>query len=259
MCCSHLGDHFLFHNVAPPPSPFLLLRLVCLLKCLINVRNDVFGRLQTDGEADHVGRSASRRLLFWAHLRVGRGRGVNRERASITDVGHVADELEGVDEGGTSLARVGGLDAEDDHTATLALDVLDVLGVLGIVLEAGVPDPGDLGVCLEMLSDLEGVLAVAIHAKRQGLDALEEHPRVVGGLGGSDVAKRDGEHAELVREGRERLGEVVAPSETAVGGVRSVEERVPAGGPVETTLKCGNEWSEGQQESVQVLETKGRR
>ena len=125
-------------------------------------------------------------------------------------------------------------------------------------LEAGKPDPGDLGVCLEVLSNLEGVLAVAIHAKRQGLDALEEHPRVIGGLGGSDVAKRDGEPAELIREGRERLGEVVAPSETAVGGVRSVEERVPASGPVETTFKCGNGLSEGQQESVQVLETKGK-
>mmetsp|Transcript_10221 Transcript_10221/g.46890 ORF Transcript_10221/g.46890 Transcript_10221/m.46890 type:complete len:402 (+) Transcript_10221:3891-5096(+) len=167
---------------------------------------------------------------------MGRGRGVNRERARVADVGHVADELERVDEGGTRLARVCGLDAEDDHAATLALDVLDVLGVLGIVLEAGVSDPGNLGVGLEVLGDLEGVLAVAVHAKRQGLDTLEKHPRVVGGLGSSDVAKPDGEHAELVREGREGLGEVVAPSETAVGGVRFVEEGMPAGGPVEPAL-----------------------
>ena len=58
-----------------------------------------------DREAHHVGGSAGRQLLLGAHLRMGRGRGVNRERARVADVGHVADELERVDESGTRLAR----------------------------------------------------------------------------------------------------------------------------------------------------------
>ena len=87
-----------------------------------------------------------------------------------------------------------------------------------------------------MLRHLHGVLAVAVHAQRQRLDALEEDPRVIGRDGRAEVAQGHGEHAELVREGRETLGEIVAPAKTAVGGVRGVKDGVSAGSPVEAAL-----------------------
>ena len=97
-------------------------------------------------------------------FRMGRGRGVNRERARVADVRDVGDELQVVDEIPASRGRVRGLETEDDHRTALALEVLEVLRVLRVVLEAGVLDPSDLGVLLEVLRDLHRVLAVTLHS-----------------------------------------------------------------------------------------------
>ena len=94
------------------------------------------------------------------------------EGTRVAHVGDVGDDFQVVDE---RLARGGGirgLDAEDHDTATLALQVLDVLSILGVALEAGIAHPSNLRVRLEMLGDLQGILAVTVHAERQGLDAL---------------------------------------------------------------------------------------
>ena len=161
---------------------------------------------------------------------------MNGKGTGIADVGDMADELQAVDELLTCLGGVRSLETEHNHGTALAFEVLEVLLVLRVILETGVLDPSDLGVLLEVLSHLQGVLAVTFHAQGKGLDALEEHPGVIRGDGGAEVAQGHGEHAELVRQGSESLREVVAPAKTAVGGVGGVVERVLAARPIEATL-----------------------
>lgn len=206
------------------------------VESLVEIREDVFAGFEANAEADHLRGDATRLLLLGVHLGVGGGGRVDGKRASIADVGDVADELQAVDELLTRLGRVGGLEAEHDHRATLALEVLLSLGVLGVILETGVLDPGNLWVFLEVLSHLHRVLAVSLHAEGQGLDALEEDPGVIGGDGRAEVAQGHGEHAQLVRQGCEGVREVVAPAKAAVGVIRLVKKRMFSTLPVEASL-----------------------
>ena len=143
----------------------------------------------------------------------------------------------------------------NDHTATLALDVLDVLDVLRIVLEAGNLTQATLGCALRCSATLRSSRS-GVRAKRQGLDALEEHPRVIGDWAAPMLRSATVSMRSLYARGRAPRGGR-GPIGDRLGGVRGSR----AGAcqwPVETTFKCGNGLSEGQQESVQVLETKGK-
>ena len=184
-----------------------------------------------DGKADEFGGDTAGQQLLLVKLGVGGGGGVDGERLRIADVGEVFEELEGIDEfrAGGGTAR----DAEDDHRAALAVEVFLVERGLGISGQAGVADPFDGGVGLEVFGDCQGIFAMAVHAQRQGFDALQGDPGVVGSEAGAEVAERTGAHAQDVGERGEGRGQVVAPAETVVGTVRRVEERVFAGGPVE--------------------------
>ena len=94
------------------------------LERLVNVLEDVLDGLEADREAHHV-RGAPRRVeLCRGELGVRGRRRVDGEGARVADVGHVRDELQAVDESGTRLLAVVGLDAEDDNPAALALDVV---------------------------------------------------------------------------------------------------------------------------------------
>lgn len=123
----------------------------------------------------------------------GRG-GVDGKSLAVADVGDVGDEGEVVDEG---LSGVGSaLHLKDDHGTTLALDVLLLLLVLRVGLKAREADVGDGIVGLKVLGDGEGILAMPLHAEGEGLNAEEEHPGVVGGDAGSEVAEGYRTHTE---------------------------------------------------------------
>ena len=124
-------------------------------------------------------------------------------------------------------------DAEDDHGAAFATEVLLVEGVHGVGLEAGEADPLDGVVRLKVCGDGVGVLAMALHAQRQGLDALKELPGVIGCDAGAKVAKGAGAHAQDVSEGREGLREIMAPAEAVIAFVGFVVEGEVAVFPVE--------------------------
>mmetsp|Transcript_17835 Transcript_17835/g.46702 ORF Transcript_17835/g.46702 Transcript_17835/m.46702 type:complete len:455 (-) Transcript_17835:67-1431(-) len=172
-------------------------------------------------------------LLLRRHLRVG-GRGrVDGEALGVADVGDVREEHEVVDERLAGLLAA--LDTKDDQRAALALDVLLLEGVHGVVGEAREADPLDHRVRLEVEGNLLRILAVTLHAPREGLNALEEHPRVVRRNATAKVAQRHGAHTEDVRERREHVREVLAPAQSTVARVRLVEERVLARPPVEST------------------------
>mmetsp|Transcript_7243 Transcript_7243/g.18419 ORF Transcript_7243/g.18419 Transcript_7243/m.18419 type:complete len:464 (-) Transcript_7243:43-1434(-) len=203
---------------------------------LVEVLEDVSDGLEADAEAHHLRRDAARLLLLGVHLRVRGGGRVDGERARVAHVGHVAHQLQRVDERPARGGAVRRLDAEDHHGPALALEVLEVLLVLGVVLQAGVLDPRHLGVRLEVRGHLEGVLAVALHAQGQRLDALEELPGVVGRDAPAEVAQRHRQHAQFVRQRRQGFGQVVAPAQAPVRRVRLVEQRVLAGAPLEAAL-----------------------
>lgn len=204
-----------------------------MLQSLIEIGYNVVDVFDADGEADEFGADAACQLLFSVELGVGGGGRVDGEGFGVAEVGNVGEHLEGVDEFGTSFGSA--FDAEDDDAAAFAAEVFLVLGVFGIVFEAGEADPFDTGVIFEMLGDGEGVFAMALHAEREGFDALEELPGVIGRDAGSEVAEGAGAHAEDVGEGGEHVGEVVSPAEAVVRVVGIVKEGVFSAGPVEAT------------------------
>ena len=100
-----------------------------------------------------------------------------------------------------------------------------------VALEAGVADPADLRVALEVLGDGERVVGVALGAQRERLDADTDELRRVRRECGAEVAELVGQNAR--REGRGRGG--VGKHEAVVGGVGLGEGRELARGllPVE--------------------------
>jgi len=124
---------------------------------------------------------------------------VDGQSLAISDISDVGDELEVVDEG---LSGVGSaLHLEDDHGSSLALDVLLLLLELRVGLESREADVLDGIVGEEVLGDGKSVFAVTLHTEGEGLNSEEEHPGVVGGDAGSEVAEGDGPHPEDEGEG----------------------------------------------------------
>jgi hypothetical protein len=80
-------------------------------------------------------------------------------------------------------------------------------------------------VILQVLGDGDGVLAVAVHAHRQGLDALQDQEAVEGRDGAAHVAQRHDAGAADVGRGAQRLG----VDHAVVGDVRLVEHREALG------------------------------
>ena len=129
--------------------------------------------------------------------------------------------------------RGAALDAEDDHRAAFAAQIFAIERVLRIAGQAGIAHPLDRRVALQVFGGGQGVFAMAFHAQRQGFDALQGDPGIVGREAGAEVAQRAGAHAQDVGERRERGGQIVAPAQAVIGRVRLVKQRVLAGGPVE--------------------------
>ena len=148
------------------------------LEGVVKGADDVIDVLESDGEADEFGLESGLALILVGELGVGGGGGVDDEALGVADVGEEAEELDVVDESDTLGAAA--LDAEDDHAAGAVGEVLLGEGVGGVGGESGIADPGDLRMVAEILGDLEGVGAVALHAEGKGLDALEEDPGGVG-------------------------------------------------------------------------------
>lgn len=137
---------------------------------------------------------------------------VDRERPCVPDIGHMTEQLQGIDELLSCGRRIFRLDPKDYHGPALALEVFLGLFVLGIGREAGVADPCDLIMRLEMFGYLLSVLAVPLHAETEGFDSLNDRPAVVWTDACAEVAEGDCEGAEFVCQGCQCLGQVVAPS-----------------------------------------------
>src|ERR1051326_1536831 len=88
---------------------------------LVEVVDDVFGVLDADAEADHLGPHARLRLLVGGHLPVGGRRGMARERLRVAHVDEPRDQPERVVE---LLARLeAALHAEGQERARAAAEI----------------------------------------------------------------------------------------------------------------------------------------
>mmetsp|Transcript_31574 Transcript_31574/g.71332 ORF Transcript_31574/g.71332 Transcript_31574/m.71332 type:complete len:384 (+) Transcript_31574:347-1498(+) len=193
---------------------------------------DQVGRVfQPHRQPHHLWRHARCRLLLGIHLRVRRRRWVDGKRLGVAHIRHVREDGEGLDDLLTRLLAT--LDAEDDHRAALALQILLLQLILLVALEPRVPDPLHLWVALEKLGNCEGVRAVLLHPERQRLDALQEDPRIVWSDGRTKIAQRHGAHAQNERQRRKHLGQVEAPPQPAVRRVGLRVKRVLARAPLE--------------------------
>ena len=103
---------------------------------------------------------------------MGSGPGVDGQRLGVADVGQVGNQLEAVDD--TATRRPAALDADAEHAAIAALQVLLGKLVRGVVLEARVRDPGGVRALLQVLGQGEGVLGVPLGAEAEGLEAEEQ-------------------------------------------------------------------------------------
>lgn len=63
--------------------------------------------------------------------------------------------------------------------------------MVGVGSKAGVRDPSDGGVLLEVLGEGEGVLAVTLDPERKGLDTLKEEERRIGGEAASEILRHE--------------------------------------------------------------------
>ena len=111
---------------------------------------------------------------------------------------------------------------EDAAVAALEVARRGLVGRVG--LEARVADPLDLGAVLEPAGDREGVLAVALDAQRQRLEALEEQERVERAERGADVA----EPLDAQLEDEREVAEGLAVDDAVVRRIRVGELREAA-------------------------------
>lgn len=128
--------------------------------------------LDSNRDADQVGRDSASELLFGRQLLMRRRSGVDDERLGISDVGQVGREHEAVDDEAAALAVLGvALDAKrEDGAVAVLLERLERLLVVRVRRKAGIRDPLDGRVRFKPLGEREGVLRVSLDAKAEGFD-----------------------------------------------------------------------------------------
>lgn len=210
------------------------------LEGLLKVGNDVVNVLGAHADADEVLGDTRVLLLLVGQLLVRRGPGVDRERLRVADVGEVADQLEAVDDLGA--AGRAALDADGEHTAVAAGEVLGRGRVRRVRVEAGVRDPADVLVLLEPLGEREGVRRVALGTERERLQAEDQLLGAEGVEGRAEVTEELDTDADRERDGAERLPELEAV--VALGRLDELREARGVLAPVELA-RVDNDTADG--------------
>src|SRR5262249_28501937 len=139
---------------------------------LVEVVDDVVDVLDADAQPDHLGLDAGLELLVRRPLPMGGGSRVAGERFRVAHVDQALDQLERVVE---AFARVeAAAHPEGEQRTRAPVQILARQRVIRTVAEAGIIYPGDARVVAQKRGYLGGVLDVAFHPQRDGLDALEQ-------------------------------------------------------------------------------------
>ena len=225
--------------------------MVCLLRgcgpCLIGVGGSGSGEglfevgpevgevFAAKAQADVVGLHAGGNLLFRGQLAVRGACGVDGQALGVADVGQVAEEFEAVD--GPLGSVEAGFYAKAEQAAVATGQIFVGRSVILGARQAGVVDPGNLGVVFEEMGGGQGVGADALHAQVQGLDAEEGLPGVEGGDAAADVAQELEAHFHGVGDVGAACGgegfEGVPMHQPVVGGIGGGETGEASGAPVE--------------------------
>src|SRR3954468_20010786 len=81
------------------------------------IGNDVVRMLDADGQPYVARRDAGGELVLGRQLRMGRGGGMDRQRARVADVGDVVEQLQDIDEGTAGRRPAGKLKADQGAEA----------------------------------------------------------------------------------------------------------------------------------------------
>ncbi|MGY4328888.1 hypothetical protein ACVWWG_003305 [Bradyrhizobium sp. LB7.2] len=152
------------------------------------------------------------------------------QRLGIADIDQARDQLQRIVEGLSCFHAA--LDAKGEQRGRVAVEIFLHQRIIGTVRETGVVDPGDARVLTQEFGDLAGILAVALHAQRHGLDALDQQEGVERRQHRTHGALIDAPRALDIGSAAEALG----IDEAVVRGVRLVVTgeavRVPGPGEV---------------------------
>ena len=109
-----------------------------------------------------------------------------RQGAGIANVHQAQDQLQGVDESRPGFLAA--LDPEAENAGRAAVHIFLCQRIVRAFRQAGVVHPVDLGVVTQELGHLLGVFTVAVHAQRQGFNALQDQEGIHGAQGRTGVA-----------------------------------------------------------------------
>lgn len=185
--------------------------------------------LGADGDADEVLGDAGADALLLGELLVGGGPGVDGEGLGVADVGEVRDELEPVHD--LAARRAAALDAEAQHAAEAALQVLPRQLVAAVAREPRVGHPADVGRGHEVVGQGQGVLGVPLGAQAERLEAEEELLRGEGAQAGAEVAQDLDARADDEGDGAEGVPE--AEAVVTLGGLDHLREARRVRAPIE--------------------------
>ncbi len=126
------------------------------------------------------------------------------QRARVADVDQAGEQLQRVEEAGAGLAPAG--QAEGQQSRGAARQVLACQRMLRMVLQAGIGHPRHPRMGLQVARHRQGVGADALHAQRQGLDALQDQERIERRERRAGIAQRHHPRAADVGRRAQRLG-----------------------------------------------------
>ncbi len=189
---------------------------------LLQVGDDVRHILQPDREPHHVRPGAGERLLLVGELAV-RGRcRVDDQRAGVADIGEVGEQLDVRHHRDAGLVAAGETEGEDAAGALRRIALGEV--VVAVAGKARIAHPVHLRMRRQILGNRQRIVAMALDAQRQRLDAGENQEGVEGRERRPEIAQA--EHAGGDGEGE--IAEGLAQHDALIFGARLRQERIAA-------------------------------
>ena len=223
--------------------------ILYLLQRLLEIRDDILGILDTDGQTHHVRRDAGFDQLLIGELTMGRGRGMEHAGAGVGDMDDDLRELERFHKAYSALFAA--LEANRDNAAGAVGHILLRNVVILIGFQPRIIDGLDLVMVLKELGGGLRVGAMARHSQRQCVQTEVKQERVLRRLLRAEVTHEVGTALGDVR----RLAELVGIDNAVIGLVGRGEHREIAACPVKV---AGIDNDAAQRDSVTVHVLGGR-
>ena len=130
----------------------------------------------------------------------------------VADIGEMAEKLDVAHEPHAIL--IAALEPEGEHGAGTKRAIALGEGVIGVAWQPRIVHPPHLGMTRQPLRHGQRVVAVALHAERQGLDAGQDQKGVEGRDGGPEIAQGEG----ATRNGETKIAEGLGEGDAVIAG-----------------------------------------